>query len=114
MSEEFSFNVGGSAGWGLRNIDMNVFQLYQDGVTTTSRLSKDEDVDGFIGRADASLNFAIARSTSIGITANYVYDDMVPVYVAPVYPPAGTGSAATFSTESHTSMTYGLRLLGRF
>jgi hypothetical protein len=111
LSEDFSFGIGGSAGWGLRNTDMNANQLYQNGALTTSRIGVDEDLDGFIGRADASLNFAIARSTMIGVTASYVYDDMVPVYVAPDYV---AGTSATFATEGHSSMTYGMRLLGRF
>lgn len=111
LSDDFSFGLGGSAGWGLRNTDMNATQLYQNGALTTSSIGVDQDLDGFIGRVDASLNFAIARSTSIGITANYAYDDMVPVYVAPDYV---AGTAATFGTEGQGSMTYGLRLLGRF
>ncbi len=111
LSNDFSFGLGGSAGWGLRNTDMNASQSYVDGAFTTSSLSVDQDLDGFIGRLDASLNFAIAHSTSIGLTANYTYDDMVPVYVAPDYV---AGTAATFTTEGDASMTYGLRLLGRF
>jgi hypothetical protein len=116
LSEDFSLNVGGSAGWGLRNIDMNARQQYLQGavVTSNSTRAADEDVDGFIGRLDAAFGYNIARSTSIALTANYVYDDMVPVYVAPVYPPAGVGTAATFGTEGQSSMTYGVRLLGRF
>lgn len=111
LSEDFSFGIGGSAGWGLRNTDMNANQLYQNGALTTSRIGLDEDLDGFIGRADASFNYALASSTMIGVTATYAYDDMVPVYVAPDYV---AGTSAAFTTEGHSSMTYGLRLLGRF
>lgn len=111
LSQDFSIGVGGSAGWGLRNIDMNAFQFYQNGVATSSSTGLARDVDGFIGRADASFNYALAASTMIGLTASYSYDDMVPVYVAPNYV---AGTAATFTTESHSSMTYGVRVLGRF
>jgi hypothetical protein len=111
LSADFSFGVGGSAGWALRNIDMNASQLYQNGALTTSSIGVDEDTDGFVGRVDASFNYALARSTMIGLTANYVYDDLVPVYVAPNYV---AGTAATFTTEGHSSMTYGLRVVGRF
>lgn len=118
LSDDFSINIGGSAGWGLRNIDMNARQKYDNVVsgvvTSNSTIGVDDDVDGFIGRLDAAFGYNIARSTSIALTANYVYDDMVPVYVAPVYPAAGVGTAATFGTEGQSSMTYGVRLLGRF
>jgi hypothetical protein len=116
LSDDFSLSLGGSAGWGLRNVDMNARQRFLTGavVTSDSSLGKDEDVDGFVGRLDAAFGYNIARSTSIALTANYVYDDMVPVYVAPVYPPAGVGTAATFATEGQSSMTYGLRVIGRF
>jgi hypothetical protein len=117
LSEDFTFNIGGSGGYALRNVDMNAKQQFVDSVGTlqsNSTIGVDEDVDGFIGRLDAAFGYNIARSTSIALTANYVYDDMVPVYVAPVYPAAGTGTAATFATEGQSSMTYGVRLLGRF
>lgn len=116
LSDDFSFSLGGSAGWGLRNVDMNAQQLFSVGavVTSNSTIGLDRDVDGFLGRVDAAFGYNIARSTSIALTANYAYDDMVPVYVAPVYPPAGVGTAATFATEGQSSMTYGLRVIGRF
>jgi hypothetical protein len=95
---------------------MNTSQRYSQNalLLSSSALGQDEDVDGFIGHLEATLNYALARSTMIGITANYTYDDIVPVYVPPVYPAAGTGSAATFATEGQSSMTYGLRVVGRF
>jgi hypothetical protein len=117
LSDSFSFGIGGSAGYGFRNIGMRASQKWVQGgaLFASSSLGIDGvSADGFIGRADASLNYAIARSTTIGLTANYVYDENVPVYVAPVYPAAGTGSAATFVTESQSSMTFGLRVVGRF
>lgn len=111
LSEDLSVNVGGSAGWGLANIDMNASQQYIQNVTvlSSSTLGVDDDVDGFVGRAEATLNYSIARSTMIGVNVSYVYDELTPVYVPPVY---GT-SAAGFSTEGQSSMTYGLRLVGR-
>ncbi|NOT41411.1 MAG: hypothetical protein HOP13_13045 [Alphaproteobacteria bacterium] len=116
LSEDVSFNLGASAGYGVRSVDLNVRQrmIFGGAVFNDTRLGEDRDLDGFIGRLDAALGYNIARSTSIALTANYAYDDMVPVYVAPVHPAAGTGSAATFATEGHSSMTYGVRLLGRF
>jgi hypothetical protein len=116
LSEDFSFSIGGSGGYGLRNIDMNARQRHSflGALLSDTRLGKDEDVDGFIGHADAAFGYNIARSTTIALTANYTYDSMVPVYIAPVYPAAGTGSPATFTTENQSSMTYGLRVIGRF
>ncbi|MFM9863580.1 MAG: hypothetical protein ACKVRO_08230 [Micropepsaceae bacterium] len=116
LSDDFSLSLGGSVGWGLRNIDMNARQRFTTGaiVTSDSSIGQDEDVDGLIGRLDAAFGYNLARSTTIALTANYVYDDMVPVYLAPVYPPAGVGTAATFTTEGQSSMTYGLRVIGRF
>lgn len=116
LSEDFSFSVGASGGYGLRNIDMNARQqhVFLGAVVSDTRLGQDEDVDGFIGRADAALGYNIARSTTIALTASYAHDSMVPVYIAPVYPAAGTGSPATFTTESQSSMTYGVRVIGRF
>lgn len=111
LSERFSLSAGGSAGWGLRSAEMDAFQSYQNGVQTSSSLQVDEDLDGFIGRADVGLNFAIMPSTSLQLTASYEYDDMAPVYVAPNYV---TGSAATFTTDNVTGFTYGLRLSQRF
>jgi hypothetical protein len=116
LSEDLSFSVGASGGYGLRNIDMNARQrhTFLGAVISDTSLGQDEDVDGFIGHADAALGYNIAPSTTIALTASYTYDSMVPVYVAPVYPPAGTGSPATFTTENQSSMTYGLRVIGRF
>lgn len=118
LSDDFNFSLGASAGWGLRNIDMNASQRFDNVVSGTvlsnSTIAETQDVDGFIGRVDAAFGYNLARSTTIAITANYVYDDMVPVYLAPVYPAAGTGTAATFATEGQSNMTYGLRVIGRF
>lgn len=117
LTEDVSVGLAGSAGWGLRNIDMNAHQRYFSGgggVFSDSVIGETQDVDGFIGRLEGSLNYSLARSTTIGLTANYVYDDMVPVFLAPVYPAAGTGLPATFTTEGQSSMTYGLRVVGHF
>jgi hypothetical protein len=118
LSDDFSLNVGGSAGYGVRNVDMNARQLgvvIAPGVDVpSSAIDEGQDVNGFIGRADVSLNFNISRSTMIGLTANYVYDDMVPVYVAQVLFPIPAATAATFTTEGQSSMTYGVRLVARF
>lgn len=111
LSERFSLNVGGSAGWGLRNAEMDAFQSYQNGVFTSSTLQVDDDLDGFIGRADVGLNFSITPSTSLQVMASYVYDDMAPVYVAPNYV---TGSSATFTTDNVSGFTYGLRVSRHF
>jgi hypothetical protein len=116
LADRIMLNLGGSAGYGLRNVSMNAAQTFTTGaiVNSSSAIGRDEDVDGFIGRLDAALGYNIAPSTSVALTVNYTYDDIVPVYVAPVYPAAGVGTAATFTTEGHSSMTYGLRVVGRF
>lgn len=116
LSGDVSFNIGASGGYAMRNIDMNARQRWIQGgaVFNDTSLGRDEDVDGFIGHVDAALGYNIAPSTTIALTANYTYDDIVPVYVAPTYPAAGTGTAATFGTEGQSSMTYGLRVVGRF
>lgn len=111
LTERFSLSLGGSAGWGLRNAEMDAFQSYQNGLLTSSTLQVDDDLDGFIGRADLGLNFAIMPSTSLQVMASYVYDDMTPVYVAPNYV---TGAAATFTTDNISGFTYGLRLSRHF
>ncbi len=116
LSEGVSLGLGGSAGWGIRNIDMDASQLrlFNGGVASNSSLTEDRDVDAIIARLDASLNFAISGGTMVGLTANYVYDDSVPGYVEPTYPAVGTGTAATFETDSQSTMTYGARIVGRF
>ena len=116
LMDAVSLGLGGSAGWGLRNIDMKASQttIFNNVLITSTSLNENQNMDAFIGRLDASLNYAVSPGTMIGLTANYVYDDSVPTYVPPSYPAAGTGTAATFVTESQTTMTYGLRLIGRF
>jgi hypothetical protein len=117
LMDDISLGLGGSAGWGLRNIEMKTVQRFFTAgpvLASDSTLVTDDDLEGFIGRLDASLNYAVSPATMISLTAGYKYDDMVPTYVPPVYPPAGVGTAATFTTESQSSMTYGLRLVGRF
>lgn len=118
LSEGISLGLGGSAGWGIRNIDMDASQrrLFNGGLASATALTEDRDVDAIIARLDASLNYAVSPGTMIGLTANYVYDDSVPGYVEPTYAAGigNTGTAATFETDSQTTMTYGARLVGRF
>jgi len=116
LSDGISLGLGGSAGWGIRTIDMDASQrlVVNNVLIAASALTEDRDLDAFIGRLDASLNYAVSPGMMIGLTANFVYDDSVAGYVPPTYPPAGTGTAATFETNSQTSMTYGARLVGRF
>lgn len=113
LTDAFSLNLAGSAGYGIRNVSMNATQRYVQNaaVITSSALGTDDDVDGFLGRVEATLNYAIAPSTMIGLNATYAYDDMVPVYLPPDYvaaTPAGIG------TEGLGTMTYGVRVVGRF
>jgi hypothetical protein len=117
LSDAFSVGIGGSAGWAMRDIQMAARQriIVNNVLLSDSSLkAKDDDITGFIGRLDASLDYAVSAGTRLGLTAGYVYDEQVPVYVPPVYPAAGTGSAAGFATESQTTMTYGVRLVGNF
>lgn len=113
LTEEVSLGIGGSAGWGIREIGMFTEQRYFTApfptLLTASSIGAEQNLDGFIGRIDGSLNYGIAKGTTLGLTASYKYDEMVPVYIAP-----GNGTAASFTTESQSSTTYGLRLIGRF
>lgn len=116
LSGDISLNLGASGGYAFRNIDMNARQRWIQGgaVFNDSSTGRAEDVDGFVGHVDAALSYSLAPSTTIALTANYTYDETVPVYVAPVYTAGAVGSAATFTTEGQGSMTYGLRVVGRF
>jgi hypothetical protein len=113
LSEGVSVGLGGSVGYGMRDVEMVARQrlVINGGQVSNSSLLAGDEIDGMIYRLDASLGYALSPAMNVALTANYVSDSMVPEFVAPDY---ATVTPAGFTTDTQSTMTYGLRLVGRF